>query len=69
MAQAVADAYFASGVSHLTAGEYNAGVVQLMVLPDGTREEVLENFRKVAGSDSASEINALYYSWRQALSR
>jgi hypothetical protein len=61
MAHAVADAYFASGVSHLTAGEYIAGVVQLMVLPDGAREEVLENFRKVAGWDSASEISALYY--------
>jgi hypothetical protein len=61
MAHAVADAYFASGVSHLTAGEYIAGVVQLMVLPDRAREEVLENYREVAGWESASEVSAQYY--------
>jgi Family of unknown function (DUF6639) len=61
MAHAVADAYFASGVSHLTAGEYIAGVLQLAVLPDGAREEVLENYRKLAGWESAGEISAQYY--------
>jgi hypothetical protein len=61
MAHAVADAYFPSGVSHLTAGEYIAGVLQLVVLPDGPREEVLENYRKLAGWESASEISAQYY--------
>ena len=61
MAHAVADAYFASGASHLTPGEYIAGVVQLMALPDRAREEVLENYRKVAGWESASEISAQYY--------
>ena len=32
-----------------------------MVLPDEVREEVLENYRKVAGWESASEISAQYY--------
>ena len=61
MTHAVAEAYFTVGVAHLTAGEYIAGVLQLMVLPDRSREEVLENYRNVAGWESASEISAQYY--------
>jgi hypothetical protein len=61
MAHAVAEAYFAAGVAHLTASEYIAGVVQVMMLGDAAREEVLENYRKVAGWESASEISAQYY--------
>jgi len=61
MAHAAAEHRFSPGTPRMTAGEYIAAVVELMVLTDATRDPILASYRDVSGWGSATEISSTWY--------
>ena len=61
MAHAAAESRFSPGTPRITAGEYIAAVVELMVLTDATRDSILASYRDLSGWGSATEINSTWY--------
>lgn len=61
LAHAAAASRFAAGVTTFTASEYIAAVVQLSVLPEPLRQELLANYDGLEGFDAKTEINSTYY--------
>ncbi len=61
LAHAAAASRFAPGVPTFTASEYIAAVVQLSVLPERTRQDVLARFGGLKAFGAKSEITSTYY--------
>ena len=61
LAHAAAASHFAPDVSTFTASEYIAAVVQLSVLPESIRAELLADYHGLAGFGEKAEISATFY--------